>query len=320
MTSARQIERSREQLPPQHAGHRLHAAGGDRPCWRAFATAAPAGPHGRGLGDQPPREAAADEAAGAEPAHARPPHAPQPPRLLRSPSTSTARASSGSRRGNGWSCRRGRAVRLVEELGLRTQRLQPVLERLKQISQRMDEPPAADRRAGPSRPAGPRAAELRKELCHLMRITLESPATLRRRIARIAACATEYEAAKREPLRRQPAAGRLHRQALSQPRPELPGPDPGGEHGPDAGGRQVRARPRLQVLHLRHLVDSPGHHPGHRRPEPHHPRAGPHDRDHEPGARRPPRPGARERGRADRGRDRRGRRACRRPKPPACCG
>ena len=34
--------------------------------------------------------------------------------------------------------RRTKAVRLVEELGLRTQRLQPILERLKQISQRMD--------------------------------------------------------------------------------------------------------------------------------------------------------------------------------------
>ena len=35
-------------------------------------------------------------------------------------------------------CRRGRAVRLVEELGLRTQRLQPALDRLKQIGQRME--------------------------------------------------------------------------------------------------------------------------------------------------------------------------------------
>ena len=83
----------------------------------------------------------------------------------------------------------------------------------------------------------------------------------------------QYEAAKREL-----SAGNLRlvvsdRQTLPQPRPELPGPDSGREHGPDAGGRQVRVRPRLQVLDLRHLVDSPGDHPRHRRPQPHHPRA-----------------------------------------------
>ena len=35
--------------------------------------------------------------------------------------------------------RRGRAVRLIEELGLRTQRLQPILDKLKQISRQMDD-------------------------------------------------------------------------------------------------------------------------------------------------------------------------------------
>ena len=43
-----------------------------------------------------------------------------------------------------------------------------------------------------------RHAELRQELCHLMRITQESPATLRRRLARVDELAREYEAAKRE--------------------------------------------------------------------------------------------------------------------------
>ena len=49
-------------------------------------------------------------------------------------------------------------------------------------------------------PAGPRAqrAALKKELCHLMKITLESPRTLRRRIARVNGLACEYEAAKRQ--------------------------------------------------------------------------------------------------------------------------
>ena len=42
------------------------------------------------------------------------------------------------------------------------------------------------------------AAELRKELCHLMRLTQESPATLRRRLARVDELSRQYEAAKRD--------------------------------------------------------------------------------------------------------------------------
>jgi RNA polymerase primary sigma factor len=93
--------------------------------------------------------------------------------------------------------RRGRAARLVEELGLRIQRLQPVLERLKQITRQMDELAEALRH---SRGHGDvrRRAELRKELAHLVRITQESPATLRRRMARTAVLSNHYEAAKRQ--------------------------------------------------------------------------------------------------------------------------
>ena len=80
-------------------------------------------------------------------------------------------------------------------------------------------------------------------------------------------------------LRRQPPAGRLDRQEVSQPRPLVPRPDPGGEHRPDAGRRQVRVPPRLQVQHLCHLVDPPGDHPRHRRPGPDDPHPGAHDRD-----------------------------------------
>jgi RNA polymerase primary sigma factor len=93
--------------------------------------------------------------------------------------------------------RRVKAVRLVEELGLRTQRLQPMLEKLKQITQRMES--IQKQLAAPclDADAAARAVEIRKELCFLMRLTLESPATLRRRIDRIAALHKEYETAKR---------------------------------------------------------------------------------------------------------------------------
>ena len=52
------------------------------------------------------------------------------------------------------------------------------------------------------------------------------------------------------------------------------------QHRPDAGGRQVRVPPGLQVLDVRHLVDPSGHHPGHRRPRPNHSGARAHDRNH----------------------------------------
>jgi len=92
--------------------------------------------------------------------------------------------------------RRGRAVRLIEELGLRTQRLQPLLERLVQISQRMDE--LKRQLAELRRTRDPeRVLVLRRELHSLMRLTLETPTTLCRRMERIADYQRRYEAAKR---------------------------------------------------------------------------------------------------------------------------
>ena len=82
--------------------------------------------------------------------------------------------------------------------------------------------------------------------------------------------------------RGQPAPGGLDRQALLRPRSDPAGPDPGGQHGPDPRGREVRLAPRLQVLHLRHLVDPPGDHPRAGRPVAHDPHPGPHGRAHEP--------------------------------------
>ena len=53
-------------------------------------------------------------------------------------------------------------------------------------------------------------------------------------------------------------------------------PDPGGKHRPHQGGREVRLPERIQVQHLRHLVDTAGHHPRHRRPGPHNTHTGAH--------------------------------------------
>ena len=94
--------------------------------------------------------------------------------------------------------RRHRAVRLVEEMNLRIQRLQPVLDKLREISRRMDVLQEQIAAGGGVAAGGSSLDELRAELRYLMRITLESPATLRRRVARTRVYQEAYDAAKRK--------------------------------------------------------------------------------------------------------------------------
>ena len=95
--------------------------------------------------------------------------------------------------------RRNKAVRLVEEMNLRNNRLQPLFEKLAEIMLRMKTLKIQIREAkivGLS--SGRTEQELRKELYYLMRITLETPATLRRRIERTQIYRQDYDAAKRD--------------------------------------------------------------------------------------------------------------------------
>jgi RNA polymerase primary sigma factor len=95
--------------------------------------------------------------------------------------------------------RRNKAVRLVEEMNLRNNRLQPLFERLADIRLRMKMLKVQIREAkvlGLS--SGRTENELRRELYYLMRITLETPATLARRIDRTEHYREQYDAAKRE--------------------------------------------------------------------------------------------------------------------------
>ena len=93
--------------------------------------------------------------------------------------------------------RRHKAVRLVEELDLRTQRLQPLMEKLAEISQRMDTLLDMIKELIRKKAPAEQIASLRSELRYLLRITLESPSTLRARTAKTAQCLAEYDAAKR---------------------------------------------------------------------------------------------------------------------------
>jgi RNA polymerase primary sigma factor len=93
--------------------------------------------------------------------------------------------------------RRRKAVTLVEELSIRTQKVQPLMKKLEQISARMDE---VERQIGElegNRGAKEDKANLEKELRDLMLITLEDPATLRKRVEIMKKRFQEYEDAKR---------------------------------------------------------------------------------------------------------------------------
>ena len=95
--------------------------------------------------------------------------------------------------------RRNKAVRLIEELNLRINRLQPLFDNLEEISRRMQMlySQIKEAREIGGYVAGRSEDELRAELHYLMRITFESPATLKRRIARTRAYQRDHDAAKR---------------------------------------------------------------------------------------------------------------------------
>jgi RNA polymerase primary sigma factor len=95
--------------------------------------------------------------------------------------------------------RRRKIVTLVEELSVRTQRLQPALKKLEQISQRMTqlEKWLRDTRHHLKDGKDDRA-NLHKEMQDLMQMTLETPATLRAKLKLIDKRYKEYEQAMRD--------------------------------------------------------------------------------------------------------------------------
>ncbi len=105
--------------------------------------------------------------------------------------------------------RREKMLVLVEELSLRTRRVQPLIRQLEETAQRMDELKRQlselRRTAGTRQPVLPGAgspaekiAAVRHELRELMLRTLESPASLRRRSRQLRGQFREFEDVKRE--------------------------------------------------------------------------------------------------------------------------
>ncbi|HVK10884.1 MAG TPA: RNA polymerase sigma factor RpoD [Gemmataceae bacterium] len=96
--------------------------------------------------------------------------------------------------------RRKKAVTLVEELSVRTQKIQPLMKKMEQISARMTELEGQIEafRGTRSQKDKDDRANLQSELAELMRLTLEDPASLRKRVAIMNGRFEEYEQAKRE--------------------------------------------------------------------------------------------------------------------------
>jgi RNA polymerase primary sigma factor len=94
--------------------------------------------------------------------------------------------------------RRRKAVNLVEELSIRTQKVQPLMKRLEQIAVRMNELVFLLKEDRAGRGGKEDRANLVKELKDLMRITLETPRSLARRVEAMNVRFRRYEQAKRE--------------------------------------------------------------------------------------------------------------------------
>ncbi len=112
----------------------------------------------------------------------------------------TSKSRSAAQRRAAWrrlGRRRRRAVRLVEELGLRTQRIEPMIKTLEEFSRRIDELRQRIRRhsemGGVLKEREPWIAEYR----NLLRTTQESPTSLRNRVKYLKEIYLQYQRAKR---------------------------------------------------------------------------------------------------------------------------
>lgn len=94
--------------------------------------------------------------------------------------------------------RRNKAVRLVEEMNIRTSKLQPLYEKMRRIMEQMQSlRNALQLNDEPSLDSKSQRAEKRIELNQLMRSTYESPITLKKRFVRCDHYREDYDAAKR---------------------------------------------------------------------------------------------------------------------------
>ena len=98
----------------------------------------------------------------------------------------------------GFLSRRHKCLQLVEELSLRTRRVQPLIQQLADFAERMEEIRQQLHEIGGDSRYKDERANLRHELHDLMQLTQESPRSLRQRVDTIRQQFADYEAVKRE--------------------------------------------------------------------------------------------------------------------------
>ncbi len=94
--------------------------------------------------------------------------------------------------------RRRRAVRLVEELGLRTQRIEPQIDVLRDFSHHVDDLQRRLAKMKADRVPSSERAPLMKEFRSILIATQETPTSLRKRVRRLRRVYVVYQQAKRE--------------------------------------------------------------------------------------------------------------------------
>ncbi|MFN7844706.1 MAG: sigma-70 family RNA polymerase sigma factor [Pirellula sp.] len=94
--------------------------------------------------------------------------------------------------------RRRKTVRLVEELGLRTQRIEAMISVLERLSQRVDEILHDLATLKSYQVAPSQVAQLKREFRQILVATQETPTSLRNRVATVKKVFTEYQRAKKQ--------------------------------------------------------------------------------------------------------------------------
>ncbi|QDS86810.1 RNA polymerase sigma factor SigA [Rosistilla ulvae] len=115
--------------------------------------------------------------------------------------TALSKSESKERRVVAWRSlarRRRRAVRLVEELGLRTQRIETMIGTLEKFSQRLDDLKAEISKLGRKKEDRELKDRLLQEFRTIMVATQETPKSLRERVNMLKTVYSEYQQAKRE--------------------------------------------------------------------------------------------------------------------------
>jgi RNA polymerase primary sigma factor len=105
------------------------------------------------------------------------------------------------RRREAWqrlSRRRRRAVRLVEELGLRTQKIEQLIPVLEQFSERVNDLQQKLQHESKSRKASPEREQWSQEYRGILQATQETPISLRNRVSQLKSVYSDYQQAKRQ--------------------------------------------------------------------------------------------------------------------------